>query len=155
MKRKFLFILIFAVLFINACARELPQPEIPEIPQPIQPQITNPYVSNETTTSASKDTSIVCPKEVIFPKSINPSVELEVRFSANYNGFGDTNFATGLECNDGYVATTNPTRIAIEQGQTQVIKAKVTLSEKECTFKLVETANIDNIIACKFQVKGL
>ncbi|MEK6907019.1 MAG: hypothetical protein AABW45_00675 [Nanoarchaeota archaeon] len=112
------------------------------------------YVSDETVTESSDILTVTCPKEVRFSTTESTSKEVEVKFTATYTGFGNNNYATALICDDGYVGNTNPIRVDLEKDQTQNIKSKVTLSPKECTFKLVETANVDNVVSCKFPVKA-
>ena len=44
-------------------------------------------------------------------------------------------------------------RVNLENNQSQIIKSKITTSPKVCTFKLVETQNINNVVACNVTVK--
>ena len=112
-----------------------------------------PAVSTETVSGSSGGTEVICPKELTFPLNYNPNTEVEVKFTAKYTGFGSNNYATALECDEGYVGTTNPIRVTLENNQTQIVKTKITTSPKECTFKLVETQNIENVASCKIIVK--
>ena len=113
------------------------------------------YISPEKTTSSSDVLTVTCPKEITFPTTISPSTQLEVKFAASYSGLGENSYLTGFICDDGYTETTNPIRVDLENGETEEIKTKVTLSPKECTFKLVESQNIDNVVSCNFKVKAI
>lgn len=152
MKKWGLLVLFLLVLFISACAPK--QQEQPQQETQQTTQITKPYLSDEVDIGSNANTQVTCPKELIYPANINPNTEIEVKFTAKYDGYGSTNFATGLECDDGYTATTNPIRVDLEQNQSQIVEAKITTSSKLCTFKLVELANIDNIISCNIMVKA-
>lgn len=171
-KKKLLLVgLIFTLLFITACSTQLNNEkdtcEKPSILgqdgtccldannnyvcDSIEPS--KPSVSNETVSGTNGGTEVICPKELKFPLNYNPNIEIEVKFTAKYTGFGSSSYATALECDEGYVGTTNPIRVTLETNQSQIVKTKITTSPKECTFKLVETQNIENIASCKIVVK--
>jgi len=113
------------------------------------------YISPEKTTSSSDVLSVSCPKEITFPTTISPTTQLEVKFMVSYSGLGEGAYLTGFICDDGYTATTNPIRVDIGSGEEKEIKSKILLTPKECTFKLVESQNIDNIVSCSFKVKAI
>jgi outer membrane lipopolysaccharide assembly protein LptE/RlpB len=170
-KRYLLLILLLITLFISACSSQIKEPEKVTCEKPYilsqngccldsnnnyvcdaeEPK--NPSISSETVTSSNDVTQVTCPKELNFPLNYNPKSEVEVKFTAIYTGFGSNSYATGFECDDGYVATTNPIRVTLENNQTQIVKTKITTSPKECTFKLVEIQDINKVVSCKIVVK--
>ena len=114
-----------------------------------------PYVSRELVTGSSSTAQVSCPKELRYSVNENPNTEVEVEFLAKYTGFGNSEFATALKCDNDFIGNTNPIRVSLEKDQVQTVKAKITTSEKVCEFKIVETSNVNHIVACKIVAKPL
>ena len=175
-KKKLLFmLLIFIVIFVSAC-------NTPITPTPInnnQSQVTcnKPYIldrdaccldvnnnnicdkseseahiSSEVTTASNDIIQITCPKEVRFSTTENPNIEVTLNFNATYTGFGNDNFKTAFSCDDSYVGTVSPITVTLEKSVSQILKTKVTLSPRTCTFRLFENSIDGKSISCDIPV---
>ena len=136
------------ILFEGACCLDANNNYVCDDKEPSKPE-----VSLETVSGSNDGTEVICPKDLTYPFGYDPNSQVEIKFTAKYTDFGSTNYATGLECDDGYTASTNPIRVNLENNQSQIIKSKITTSPKICTFKLVETQNVNNVVSCNVTVK--
>ena len=105
----------------------------------------------ETISSSDGVVEVICPK---LEFNATDTSEKTIEFKINYLGMGSTSYAPTLKCDDSYLET-NLIRVILEEGQSQVVKVKIKPSYNECEFGLVETANINNVIKCKTEIKKL
>ncbi len=178
MKKGLLLLLVFILIFITACS----QTQIAPInkTQPVVPTCNKPYllfnneccldvnsnnicdnkeseahVSSETTIVSNDTIKITCPKEVKFSTTENPNTQVELKFKAEYTGFGNEQYKTSFYCDDGYTVYTNPINLVIDKNVPQDVKVKIPLTPKECTFGLILASNFDKAISCKIPVKAV